>query len=88
MEIHLEEDYTTWKIGYVMSSGKKYKFKAKVYQVPSSFGIDGGRVSKLEVGGIINYDRGWFTMPRLIEHKHILEGMVDYLEKLPIRVDD
>ncbi len=39
----------------------RFEFWAKVYAEPSDFGINGGRVSKLEVGDsfYINYDRGW-----------------------------
>jgi len=34
------------------------EFHAKVYDEPSGYGIDEGRVSKLWVDGLFNYDRG------------------------------
>ena len=40
-----------------------YTFCAKVYDIGSQYGIDGGRVSKLEMRKagqlVLNYDRGW-----------------------------
>lgn len=46
---------------------KGFSYCAKVYDEPSQFGIDGGRVSKLEVRKdgktILNYDRGWDVKP-------------------------
>jgi hypothetical protein len=41
----------------------EYEFRAKVFDAPSPYGIDGGRVSKLNVfkgdETIIDYQRGW-----------------------------
>ena len=47
----------------------KYEYHAKVYDTGSRFGINGGRVSKLEVRNtktgreVINYQRGWDLKP-------------------------
>jgi hypothetical protein len=44
-----------------------YVWEGKIYQEPSRFGIDGGRVSKLRVvkdGKVVaQYDRGWDIPP-------------------------
>jgi hypothetical protein len=44
-----------------------YTFLAKVYDVGSVFGIENGRVSKLQVWRadreVMNYDRGWDQVP-------------------------
>lgn len=43
-------------------------WEAKVYDTPSQFGINGGRISKLHMrsdGEILaNYDRGWDVIPK------------------------
>ena len=45
----------------------EYTFLAKVYDVGSVFGIENGRVSKLQVWRaereVMNYDRGWDQRP-------------------------
>lgn len=44
-----------------------YKYWAKVYEEGSIYGIDEGRISKLEVRKdgktVTNYDRGWDILP-------------------------
>ena len=44
-----------------------YSFKAKVYDIGSVFGIEQGRISKLQVRRgdrvVMNYDRGWDQAP-------------------------
>ncbi|MFC6792975.1 hypothetical protein ACFQE0_27500 [Methylobacterium komagatae] len=48
-----------------------YTFRAKVYDVGSEHGIDGGRISKLQIHRdgkeVANYDRGWSTKPGLFD---------------------
>lgn len=75
-------DYTGWESGAI----GKYNFEAKVYDLPSIFGINDGRVSKLHVysmiGGesvsIIEYDRGWGLQPKSEEAKEILKVILDH----------
>lgn len=41
-----------------------YHIQAKIFEEPSIFGIDSGRISKLWIKGngeLLNYDRGWDT---------------------------
>jgi hypothetical protein len=56
-----------WKKGTVAVGGVEYEYAAKVYETGSNLGIDGGRVSKLEIrrdGHLVcNYDRGWDVVP-------------------------
>ena len=56
-----------WKEGVIGISGVPYHYWAKVYDVGSQYGIDGGRISKLmiKINGKItaNYDRGWDVEP-------------------------
>ena len=62
-----------WKYGRV-SGG--YRYEAKVYDTGSEFGIDGGRISKLEVRKddvvVAAYDRGWDVEPKTKEDKDVL----------------
>lgn len=65
-------------------------FSAKVFEEGSEFGIDGGNVSKLDVGPeggpqIISYDRGWETEPRNAEGKKILRTLLDYFQDIYAR---
>lgn len=46
----------------------EYVYYAKVYPEPSCYGINEGRVSKLEIRDcndtiVVNYDRGWDIKP-------------------------
>ncbi len=50
--------------GWLIGTFRGLRVSAKVYDEPSQFGIEGGRVSKLwiknDLTGIeVNYDRGW-----------------------------
>ena len=60
---------------WVTGSCGDYRFSAKVYDIGSKYGINGGRVSKLEIRRVeknrgnqkktvvANYDRGWDIKP-------------------------
>ena len=56
-----------WKEGVIGISGVPYHYWAKVYDVGSQYGIDGGRISKLMIKRngetVCNYDRGWDVKP-------------------------
>jgi hypothetical protein len=61
-----------WSEGIIASpaTGAKYKYWVKYYGEPSeTFGIDGGKVSKLtirkvgESRDVVNYDRDWDIEP-------------------------
>ena len=58
---------TGWKKGILDAVGEKVDYWAKVYEEPSEFGINGGRISKLMLKHngtiILNYDRGWDVKP-------------------------
>lgn len=56
-----------WREGSIKIENNWYKFWVKQYETGSRFGIDGGRVSKLEIKRngetVANYDRGWDIRP-------------------------
>lgn len=78
--------------GWVNGAIDGFRFHAKVYDTGSRFGINNGRVSKLEIrdrktgGGtyerIVNYDRGWEIEPADGKHKELFETVLSYLEGL------
>jgi hypothetical protein len=59
-----------------------YEFEAKVYDGPSTFGINGGRIYKLYVRDIsantevIGYDREWYCEPQYPQEKAVLEALL------------
>lgn len=65
-----------WKEGSVKAGNHIYHYWAKVYDTPSKYGINNGRISKLTVKRqgriIINYDRGWDVRPYTQEEHAIL----------------
>ena len=56
-----------WKEGVIGYEGKRYKYYVKAYDEGSEFGIDGGRISKLDIlrngERVALYDREWITKP-------------------------
>ena len=56
-----------WKEGALKVYDSIFHYWMKVYEGPSGFGINGGKVSKLMLkrnGKIVcNYDRGWDIKP-------------------------
>ena len=59
-----------------------YEFEAKVYGLPSKYGIDEGRISKLSVkdmrtdAEIIGYDRGWYLKPKRSQEYAIVNALL------------
>ena len=75
-----------WLSGYAESANGSASFNAKVYDLPSVFGIGEGRVSKLSISQgdnwIVNYDRGWDVVPLTPEHRKIFEAVLSKMENL------
>ncbi len=79
---------TNWVKGKILSM-PGYTFHAKVFDLPSSYGIDDGRISKLQVlkhgQEVVNYERGWDQKPdtpEQVEAVHrIRRGLGDMPEK-------
>lgn len=65
-----------WKDGIING----YLFSAKVFEEPSEYGIDEGRISKLNIsktGEILcSYDRGWDILPKTEEVKAVYQDIV------------
>lgn len=56
-----------WTKGILEINGVNVEYYIKHFAEPSQYGIDGGRISKLQLrnGGylVCNYDRGWDVEP-------------------------
>jgi hypothetical protein len=56
-----------WKEGAIKINKSWFHYQLKVYDEPSEFGIDGGRISKVIITRkgetVCDYDRGWGTKP-------------------------
>ena len=81
MNIEVTQKADGWMLGTIEGG---YEWQAKVYEKPSEFGINGGRVSKLLGLGwqpaLISYDRGWDKRPETQDAKVVFETLLNYLE--------
>jgi len=68
------------KTGWVKGTITGYTYCIKAYQNSSEFGINGGKISKLEIwkDGIllVNYDRDWDIQPSTIELAEIVKKLL------------
>lgn len=88
--VSLEFTNSNW----VKGSCCHYHFHAKVYNVYSKYGIDGGRISKLciwecneddsERREVVSYDRGWDLKPKR-EDMNFYDRIIRALNMVPIR---
>ena len=56
-------------------------FNAKVYDEPSDFGINNGKISKLWIDGMANYDRGWDKIPQTQKALRRVKELVEYFDR-------
>ena len=65
-----------WKDGIING----YLFEAKVYEEPSEYGINEGRISKLDISKtgecLCRYDRGWDIRPEGEEVKAVYQEII------------
>ena len=81
----LTPDEGAWITGTISKDGGEYEVQAKVFDEPSEFGIDHGRISKLWVKEkgwpvCISYDRGWDIYPQTNED--LLNFVMKEVEKV------
>jgi hypothetical protein len=78
-----------WTNGYVETQGNwvcRYEFSAKVYDTPSHYGINDGRISKLHVKDtttdmeVIGYDHEWHRPPLFPEENAILNALLEIFD--------
>lgn len=74
-----------WVLGMI----NEFPYAAKVYDEPSPFGIDNGRVCKLTISTekpdeeIVSYERGWVKYPETREFESLLAALLLYLNGIP-----
>ena len=85
---HTSADDHGWVEGNIVVQSEDYQwlngysFSAKVYDTPSTFGINEGRISKLYVKDVstntevIGYDRGWYCEPQYPQEKAALGALL------------
>ena len=71
-----------WIKGEVTTgNGTVYTFCAKVFDEGSEYGINEGRISKLEIRlgkeWLVNYDRGWDVRPKDAETKAVYKRLLN-----------
>lgn len=77
-----------WHEGQAERDGCVFRWEAKVYDIGSRYGINGGRVSKLWIAElppgevrywqeVACYDRGWLTCPLTPEAKAFVEELLE-----------
>lgn len=88
-------DTSAWVKGTISKDGAEYQVSAKVFNEPSQYGINHGRISKLWVKEkgypvAINYDRGWVDAPPHNEDllNTVIKELEDYRDKHPISVNE
>jgi hypothetical protein len=84
---------SNWVQGIVNNGD--YYFSAKLFDEDSTYGIDNGRVSKLNISFgntwdgfdncFVNYDRGWDIVPEGELQTEVFLAVLDYLEASPTR---
>lgn len=76
----------------LVNAHPQYLFQAKVFDRGSRFGIENGRVSKLEVSHsnatVMRYSRGWDTWPRSQEQFEVLQAILEGFPNRPEKADD
>jgi len=70
-----------WLQGEVTTgNGTVYTFCAKVFEEGSDYGINNGKISKLEIRRenktVVNYDRGWDVRPKDAETKAVYKRIL------------
>jgi|GEM_PF-3939515 len=75
-------NYGGWTTG-TLKSNPDYSFHAKVFAQPSKFGIDEGKISKLDLRKdgqkVASFDRGWSEKPKTVQDQDALNRIRQWL---------
>ena len=70
---------------WVEGTIRKYFYCLKVYRSPSKFGINGGKISKLEIWKndllVVRYDRGWDKKPSTQELAILVNELIQGIDQ-------
>jgi hypothetical protein len=80
------DDQTLWTEGHIFTMDG-YTFNAQLSDEPTFLGIDGGKITALDVRKhgltVMRYDQGWQVDPKTIEHKEALHRIRNGLDDAP-----
>ena len=77
MTIKITKSDGNWQFGTIGG----VMFNAKVYDEPSDFGINNGKISKLWIDGMANYDRCWDKIPQTPKAIQRVKELVEYFDQ-------
>ena len=80
-----------WESGKIIVDAEAFEYHVKVYDETSEYGINKGRISKMEINLIDNsgskfivalYDRKWVFKPKLEIAKKVVQELLQRYEKI------
>jgi hypothetical protein len=83
-----KENYVWLKVDFA-----PFGFSAKVYRLPSKYGIDHGCISKFffwettdsgDEQDIANYDRNWDILPKTDRDQEMVKNAIDFINSLSL----
>ena len=77
MTIKISQKDGNWQFGTIGG----VMFNVKIYDEPSDFGVNNGKISKLWLDGMANYDRGWDRIPQTPKAIQRVKELVEYFDK-------
>ena len=83
MKIKITQTEGNWQFGTIGG----IKFYVQVFDEPSGYGINDGRISRLWIDGMANYDRGWDYTPTTPKAKQRVKELLEYFDKPPQNKD-
>ena len=77
MKIKITHTEGNWQFGTIGG----IKFYVQVFDEPSGYGINDGRISRLWIDGMANYDRGWDNTPTTPKAKQRVKELLEHFDK-------
>ena len=81
----MEMEINMWESGKITIDDENFEYHVKIYEEPSAYGINKGRISKLEVNLVDEagskfvvalYDRKWEFKPKLEIAKKVVQQIM------------
>lgn len=83
MKIKITHTEGNWQFGTIGG----IKFYVQVFDEPSGYGINDGRISRLWIDGMANYDRSWDKTPTTTKAEQRVKELVEYFDKPQQSID-
>ena len=78
MKIKITHTEGNWQFGTIGG----IKFYVQVFDELSGYGINDGRISRLWIDGMVNYDRGWDNSPTTPKAKQRVKELLEHFDKM------